>query len=172
MPRDQTKGKQPSVEPAGREEVISEEPSGGMSGELVPSTAIKHSSIPGFSAVQVHRVNSVINQMTTMMDVKIQPQNQRFEASQSSLMNTTQQINQSIYTANAANAAVYAANSAILPRSGGCGKFAPKCARNAATFPINTLMAAFHHFEPGLQRDLDPPLDLTQIIRQGCTHYH
>lgn len=27
-------------------------------------------------------------------------------------------------------------------------------------------MSAFHHFEPGLQRDLDPSIDLTQFIRQ------
>ena len=97
MPRDQTKGKQPSVEPAGHEEEeLGEGSSGEMNGELVPSTATKHSSIPGFSAVQVHGVNSVIYQMTTMMDVKIQAQNQRFEGSQSSLMTAIQQINQSM----------------------------------------------------------------------------
>ena len=28
------------------------------------------------------------------------------------------------------------------------------------------LMVAFHHFEPGLQRDLDPPRDLTEFIKQ------
>ena len=30
----------------------------------------------------------------------------------------------------------------------------------------NGLMTAFHHFEPGLQRDLDPPSDLTAFIKQ------
>ena len=97
MPREQTKGKQPSVEP---EEDIGEGSSGETSGELVPSTAIRHSSIPGFSAVQVHGVNSMINQMTTMMDVKIQAQSQRFEAqieaSQSSFLAAIQQMQQSM----------------------------------------------------------------------------
>ena len=30
----------------------------------------------------------------------------------------------------------------------------------------DALMAAFHHFEPGLQRDLDPPTDLNGFIQQ------
>ena len=30
----------------------------------------------------------------------------------------------------------------------------------------DSLMTAFHHFEPGLQRDLDPPEGLTQFIKQ------
>ena len=72
MSRDQTKGKQSSVKPGYKEEdELGEGSSGELSGELVPSTAIKYSSIPGFSVVQVYRVNSVINQMTSIMDVKI-----------------------------------------------------------------------------------------------------
>lgn len=60
MPREHSKGKQPSVEPADYEEEDAGEgnrgegTSGKISRELVSSTAIKHLSIPGFSAVQVH----------------------------------------------------------------------------------------------------------------------
>ena len=107
MPREPGKGKQPSVEPADREEGIGEGSSGETSGELVPSTAIMHSSIPGFSAVQVHKINNMTNQMTVMMDAKIDIQNrrfeakleaqsQRFEASQSDLMAAIQQLQQSM----------------------------------------------------------------------------
>ena len=90
------------MEPVDREEDTGEA-SGESSGELVPSTAIMHSSIPGFSAVQVHKINNMTNQMTVMMDAKIDIQNRRFEAkleaqsrrfeaSQSDLMAAIQQV--------------------------------------------------------------------------------
>ena len=41
-------------------------PTDGSSGEPVPATATMPSSIPGFSAVQVHKLDSMTNQMSTM----------------------------------------------------------------------------------------------------------
>ena len=71
MPREHSKGKQPSVEPADfEEEDAGEGTSGEISRELVSSTVIKHLSVPGFLAVQVHKVNSMISRTMIMMDIK------------------------------------------------------------------------------------------------------
>ena len=70
-------------EPKGKQQELAEEEmesSGEASGESVADTAIKHSSIPGFSAVQVHGINNMTNQMTTMMTAKIDSQDRRFGA--------------------------------------------------------------------------------------------
>ena len=83
MPRPHPKGKQPSVEPAEPaeyEEDVGEGASGEIGGELVPTKTIKQPSIPEFSAEQVHRINSMQVQMTTMMDAKIDMQDRRFAA--------------------------------------------------------------------------------------------
>ena len=103
MPRDQTKqlnkGKQPSVEPLDREntgEESSGEASGEIGGELVLITAIRRHSIPGFSADQVQQLNAITNQMTAMMDAKLEAQARYFETSQSSLIAAIQQLQQSI----------------------------------------------------------------------------
>ena len=81
MPRE-PKNKQPSVEPADPEEGSS----GETGGELVPLATTKRPIIPGFSAEQVKHLNAMTTQMATMMDVKLEAQARRQEASQSHLM--------------------------------------------------------------------------------------
>ena len=105
MPRE-PKGKQP-MEPADREEDTE------SSGEPVPDTAMKHSSIPGFSPVQVHNPNNMTDQMTAMMAAKIDSQDprfearldaqsQRFEAGQATLMAAIRQLQQQMHQSSSA----------------------------------------------------------------------
>ena len=44
---------------------------GETDGELVPSIAIIYLLIPGFLIVQVYKINNITNQITAIMDVKI-----------------------------------------------------------------------------------------------------
>ena len=72
MPRDQTRNKQPSVEPADHE----------SGGELVPSTTAKGSTIPGFSAEQVQHLNAMMDAKNNQIMTVINEQAKRLEASQ------------------------------------------------------------------------------------------
>lgn len=60
--------------------------SGEGGGDIVPSTAIRRTSIPGFSSQQVHDINGLMVRMTAMTNVKLEAQSRCLEAYQLEIM--------------------------------------------------------------------------------------
>ena len=60
--------------------------SGEGGGDIVPSTAMRRTSIPVFLSQQVHDVNGLMVQMTAMKNVKLEARTRFLEAYQSEIM--------------------------------------------------------------------------------------